>query len=112
MNGYLRVNTFLRDVAFINCQNIKTVYFHVNYFETRKGKYQANTILYNASLPLLRDMAVHENKKLLGDDWEGFRFSLIMHSYVTAWDVYHGTTEDVLRIYSSNRPGLSKVCKK
>lgn len=105
MNGYLRVNTFLRDVAFINCQNIKTVYFHVNYFEARaKDKYQANTMLFNASLGLLRDEATRNNKKLLGTDWGDFRFSAIMHSYVTAWAVYNVANEKVLYIYASNRP--------
>lgn len=104
MNGYLRVNTFLRDVAFINCQNIKTVYFHVNYFDVRKGKHRKNTMLLHTSLPLLRDMAFRENKKLLGNDWDNFRFGVIMNSYVTSWGVYNETTENVLHIYSSNMP--------
>ena len=66
MNGYLRVNTFLRDVAFIN--------------------------------------STRENKKLLGNDWDDFRFGVIMHSYVTSWGLYNETTENVLHIYSSNMP--------
>lgn len=104
MNGYLRVNTFLRDVAFINCQNIKTVYFHVNYFEERKEKHQVNTMLLHASLGFLRDAATRENKKLLGSDWDNFSFSTVMHSYVTSWGVYSGTNGIVLYIYASNRP--------
>lgn len=104
MNGYLRVNTFLRDVAFINCQNIKTVYFHVTYFDVHKGKHRINTMLFHASLPLLRDMSTRENKKLLGKNWNNFRFGVIMHSYVTSWGLYNETTENVLHIYSSNMP--------
>ena len=108
MNGYLRVNTFLRDVAFINCQNIKTVYFHVKYFETRKGKYQATPMLLRASLGLLRDVATRKNKKLLGG-WGGdYQFSVIMHTYVTAWGVSNDVAKTDLHIYSSNRPGLYK----
>lgn len=103
MNGYLRVNTFLRDVAFINCQDIKTVYFHVNYFEDpKKRKNQAIIMLLRESLPLLRDEATRHYKKLLGKDWDNFRFSAIMHSYVTAWEVYDDTTEKVLIIYATN----------
>lgn len=105
MNGYLRVNTFLRDVAFINCQNIKTVYFHVTYFEARKkDKYQVNTMLYQAPLGLLRDEATRRNKKLLGIDWTDLRFCAIMNSYVTAWGVCNEANEKVLHIYASNRP--------
>lgn len=104
MNGYLRVNTFLRDVAFINCQNIKTVYFHVFYYEIHKGKRRINTMLFHASLPILRDVATRENKKLLGEDWDDSRFSTVMHSYVTSWGVYNEMTENVLHIYSSNMP--------
>lgn len=104
MNGYLRVNTFLRDVAFINCQNIKTVYFHVVYYEVHKGKRRINTMLYHASLPLLRDEATRANKKLLGKVWDNFRFGVIMNSYVTSWRLSNETTENVLHIYSSNMP--------
>ena len=108
MNGYLRVNTFLRDVAFINCQSIKTVYFHVNYFGVRNGKRQINTILFSASLASLRDKATREYKKLLGENWDDVQFSAIMHSYVTSWGVYDGTAGKVLNIYSSNIPKLYK----
>ena len=108
MNGYLRVNTFLRDVAFINCQNIKTVYFHVNYFEYCKGKRQTNMILFHESLVLLRDEATQADKKLLGNEWGDFRFSRIMHSYVVTWSLYNETAETILHIYSSNIPGLYK----
>lgn len=104
MNGYFRVNTFLRDFAFINGQNIKTVYFHVNYFDYHNGKRQLHTMLFNASLPLLRDMSTRANKKLLGDDWNDFRFSVVMHSYVTTWLLYNEPTENVLHIFSSNMP--------
>ena len=104
MNGYLRVNTFLRDVAFINCQNIKTVCFHVNYFEARKEKHRVNTMLFYTSLGLLRDKATRENKKLLGNNWDNFSFSAIMHSYVTSWGVYNGMTGTVLHIYATNIP--------
>ena len=108
MNGYLRVNTFLRDVAFINGQKIKTVYFHVNYHDDPKGKHRINTMLFHASLASLRDEATRQYKKLLGNDWDDFRYSAIMHSYVTSWGLYHGTRETILHIYSSNRPGLCK----
>lgn len=104
MNGYFRVNTFLRDFAFINGQNIKTVYFHVCYFDVHKGKRRINTWLYYTSLPLLRARAYRENKKLLGEDWDDFRFSVIMHSYVTSWMLYNEKTENVLHIYSTNMP--------
>ena len=112
MNGYLRVNTFLRDVAFINGQNIKTVYFHVNYFEVRKGKYKVNTMLFHASLASLRDESTRENKKLLGNDWNDFRYCVIMHSYVTSWCVYEKMTGNVLHIYASNMPKQLERIKK
>ena len=108
MNGFLRVNTFLRDVAFINGQNIKTVYFHVNYCDEPKGKRRINTMLFSASLPSLRDESTRKNKKLLGESWDNVRFSRIMHSYVTSWVLYNEMKGTVLHIYSSNRPGLYK----
>ena len=108
MNGYLRVNTFLRDVAFINCQGIKTVYFHVNYFDYSKGKRQLNTMLFSKSLSSLRDESTREYKKLLGSDRDEFRYRIAMHSYVVAWSLHNETTETVLHIYSSNIPGLYK----
>jgi hypothetical protein len=104
MNGFLRVNTFLRDVAFINGQNIKTVYFHTTYYDYHKGKKRINAWLFSASLPLLRDRAICANKKLLGNNWTDFRYGVIMNSYVTTWLLYnlpHGT---VLHIYSTNMP--------
>lgn len=104
MNGFLKVNTFLRDVAFINGQNIKTIYFHVAYFDYHKGKRRINTWIFNASLPLLRDMSTRANKKLLGEDWNDFRFGVIMHSYVTTWLLYNKPQENVLHIYSTNMP--------
>lgn len=87
MKGFFKVNTFLRDFVFIN-GDITKIYFHVT---TYHGKSNEKIVenLYCCSCGMLRDEATRCYKKLLGTDWQDYKLSETMNSYVTSWKLYN-----------------------
>lgn len=94
MRGYFKVNTFLRDFVFIN-EDIIKIYFHVTAYHGKSNEKIVEN-LYSAKCGMLKDESTRCYKKLIGTDWQDYKLSEAMNSYVISWRLYNSE----LHIYS------------